>query len=67
MYAQVVNFVILKVKDIAIFAAKMSILLRSWICLPSQLIVRNHVNWHRENLQSDGKKTRKYREFENTI
>ena len=30
----------------------------SWICLPSQfeyVIVTNHVNWHRENVQSDGK------------
>ena len=30
-------------------------------------IVTNHVNWHREYLQSDRKKQGKYREFENEI
>ena len=38
LFAQVVNSLILKVKAIAIFAAKMSI---SWIGLPSQLCVCN--------------------------
>ena len=38
------------------------ILFLSWICPPSLLvyvIVTNHVNWHRENLQSDREKTGK--------
>ena len=47
-FAQVVNSLILKVKDIVIFAAKISNFDRSWISLLSQfsvyVIVTNHVN-----------------------
>ena len=40
LFAEVVNFLILKVKDIAIFAAKFFIFFsRSWIGLPSQFCV----------------------------
>ena len=31
------------------------------------VIVTNHVNWHRENLQSDREKQGQHREFENII
>ena len=41
LFAQVVNSLILKVKDIAIFAMKVSILSRSLIGLPSQFCVCN--------------------------
>ena len=41
MFAQVVNSLILKVEDIAIFAAKISIFSRSWIGLPTQLCICN--------------------------
>ena len=41
LFAQVVNSLILKVKDTAIFAAKVSFV---------YVIVTNDVNWHRENL-----------------
>ena len=61
LYAQIVNSLILKVKDIAIFTAKISILSRSWIGLPSQFCVCNsqfyYVNWHRENLRLDRENT----------
>ena len=63
LFAQVVNSLILKVKDIAIFAAKIS------ICFPEAewvyqhgfvyVIVTNYVNWHRENLQLDKENTGK--------
>ena len=58
-FAQVVNSLILQVKDISIFAANIYILLKmdksatSILCL----IVTNHVNWHRENLRSDRENT----------
>ena len=39
-FAQVVNSLILKAKDIAIFAAKISNFDRIWISLPSQFYVR---------------------------
>ena len=52
-FAHVVNALILKVKDIAIFAATKNLFFsRSWIGLPSQFCVcnsQNYVNWHREN------------------
>ena len=41
LLAQVVNVLILKVKDIAIVAAKKSFFPRSWIGLPSQFCVCN--------------------------
>ena len=41
LFAQVINSLILKVKDIAIFAAKISIFSRSWIGLPSQFCISN--------------------------
>ena len=63
-FAQVGNSLILKVQDISIFAAKISIFLLSWISLPNQICVpgyvifTNHVNyWHRENLWSDRENT----------
>ena len=63
LFAQVVNSLILKVKDTAIFAAKISIFFpRSWIGLPSQfcyVIVTNDVNWYRENLRLDRENTGK--------
>ena len=40
-FAQVVNSLILKVKDISIFAAKIHNFFLSWICLPSQFGVCN--------------------------
>ena len=64
MFAQVVNSLMSKVKDIAIFAAKIS---RSWIGLPSQFCVCNsHKLWK----LAQGKFAvgqGKHREFENTI
>ena len=60
------------VKDIAIFAAEISIFSpRSCIGLPSRFcvcnIVTNYVNWRREYLQLDREKTGKLREYENKI
>ena len=60
-FAQVVNSLILKVKDISIFAMKISpkIFEAEYVYQVSlvYVIVTNHVNWHRGNLQSDrGKK-----------
>ena len=51
------NSLILKIKDIAIFAMKFPNLFLRSVC---QVIFAyetssNHWNWHRENLQSDGK------------
>ena len=51
LFAQVVNSLILKVTDIAIFAAKISI--GSFVCV----IVTNYANWHREKLWSDRENT----------
>ena len=68
MLAQVVNVLILKVKDIAIVAAKKSIFSpRSWIGLPSQFCV---CNTHKLCKLAQGKFAvgqGKHREFENTI
>ena len=41
LFAQVVNALFLKVKDIVIFVAKKSFFPRSWIGLPSQFCVCN--------------------------
>ena len=41
LFAQVVNSLIIKVKDIAIFATKIPIFSRSWTGLPRQFCVRN--------------------------
>ena len=54
LFAEVV---ILKVKNIEIFAVKISIFFveAGYVCQFSfvYVIVKNHVNWHRENLWSD--------------
>ena len=66
LFAQVVNSLILKVEDIAIFAAKKSIFSRSWIGLPTQFCVCNSHKSRKlaqENLRMDRENT----EFENTI
>ena len=61
-FAQVVNSLILKVKEISIFAAKNSQkkFEAGYVFQVSSVyvIVTNHVNWHRENLQSDREKNR---------
>ena len=70
LLAQVVNALILKVKDIAIFAAKkINFFSRSWIGLPSQFCVCN-TNSHKLCKLAQGKFAvgqGKHREFENTI
>ena len=55
-FSQVVTSLILKVKDILIFATKIFFkgCQVSFVCV----IVTNHVNWHRENLQSGREKNR---------
>ena len=67
-FAQVVNSLILKVKDIAIFAAKISIFSpRSWLGLPSQFCICNS---HKLCKLAQGKfavRQGKHRKFENTI
>ena len=55
LVAQVVNSLILKVKDISIFGAKIAGKVCQ-VCLV-YVIVTNHVNWHRENLRSDRENT----------
>ena len=63
-FAQVVNSLILKVKDISVFAAKVSIFLRIWI---RQFCVCNS---HKSRKLAQGKFTvrqGKHREFENAI
>ena len=54
-FAQVVNSLILKVKDICRenfqISFKMDKSAKSVLCI--QLLVTNHVNWHRENLRSN--------------
>ena len=64
LFAQVVNSLILKVKDITIFAVKIPSLFRSWIYLPSQfcicrLILTNHKNSHKEKFAIGKVKTGK--------
>ena len=60
-FAQVVNSLILKVKDISIFAAKnfQFFFGVGQVCQVSfvYVIVTNDVNWHRENLRSDREKS----------
>ena len=67
-FAEVVNALILKVKDIAIFATKKSFCPpRSWIGRPSQFCVCNS---HKLCKLAQGKFVvgqGKHREFENTI
>ena len=50
LFAQVVNYLILKVKDIVIFAVKISSIFQK-LCKFScvYVIVTNYENWHREN------------------
>ena len=64
LFPQVVNCMILTVKDIAIFAARISKkkkkiakLERSAKSVFLYVIVSNYVNWHRENLQLDRENT----------
>ena len=60
LLAQVVNVLILKVKDIAIVPAKKSIFFQTGkVCQVSSVyvILTNYVNWHRENLRSDRENT----------
>ena len=67
LFAQVENFLILQVKDIVIFAAKISIFSRSWIGLPSQFCVCNS---HKLCKLAQGRFVvgqGKHREFENTF
>ena len=68
LLAQVVNVLILKVKDVAIVAAKKNPFSpRSWIGLPSQFCV---CNTHKLCKLAQGKfavRQGKHREFENTI
>ena len=59
-FAQFVNSLNIMMKDISIFATKISNFYLSFKSAKSVLcvgIVTNHVNWHRENLQSDGENT----------
>ena len=60
-FAQVVNSLIPKVKDISIFAVKIPNLFfeAGYVYQVSlvYVIVSNLVNWHRENLPSDREKT----------
>ena len=69
LFAQVVNSLILKVKNIVLFATRfLSFFLEAGYV--SQIsfvyvIVTNHVNWHRENLGSDRENPGSFRmEFE---
>ena len=67
LLAHIVNALILKVKDIAIFAAKNPFFSRSWIGLPSQFCVCNS---HELSKLAQGKFAvgqGKHRESENTI
>ena len=61
LFGQVVNSLILKVKDIAIFAAKISIFFpkldRYGKSVLWYVIVANCVNWHGENLRLDRENT----------
>ena len=66
-FALVVNSLIPKVKDIAIFAAKISIFSRSWIGLPSQFCVCKSYKLAQGKFAIGQGKHRENREFENTI
>ena len=53
-FAQVLNSLILIVKDISIFAVKISPeKIEAGSVSFVYVIVTNHINWHRENLQSN--------------
>ena len=67
LFAQVVNSMMPKVKDIAIFVAKSSIFSRSWIGLPSQFCVCNSYKLWKlaQGIIAVGQG--KHREFENAI
>ena len=67
LLGQVVNVLILKVKDIAIVAAKISIFSRSWIGLPSQFCVCNTHKLCRLAQGQFAVGQGKDRELENTI
>ena len=59
-FAQVLNSLILKLKDISMFAAEIPNFFEAGYVYQVSLvyvIVTNHVNWHRENLQSDRENT----------
>ena len=61
-FAQVVNFPILKVKRYFYICRRHSLFFKAGYVYQVSLvyvIVTNHVNWHRENLQSDREKTGK--------
>ena len=69
-FSQILNSLILKVKEILIFAAKISIFSFFFkVCQVSfmSVIVTNHVNWHRENLRLDREITLKTQGIENEI
>ena len=59
-FAQVVNSLILKVKDVTIFAAKIpQFFFEAGFAYQVSfvyVIVTYHVNWHRENLRSEREK-----------
>ena len=61
LLAQVINDLILKVRDIAIVAAKKSIFFpkAGYVSQVSSVyvILTNDVNWHRENLRSNRENT----------
>ena len=63
LLAQVVNVLILKVKDIAIVATKKSSFFfqKLEVCQVSSVyvILTNYVNWHRKNLRFDRENTGK--------
>ena len=65
--AQVVNALILKVKDIAIFAGGKSIFSRSWIGLPSQFCVCYSHKLRKLAQAKFAVGQGEHREFENTI
>ena len=68
LFAQVVNSLILKVWDIAIFAAEISIFFpRSWIGLPSHFCICNSYKLCKLAQGKFAVGQGKHREFENTI
>ena len=65
LFAEIVNSLIQKVKDIAIFAVYNSyFFLKSWICLPSQFCVRNSHSSHKLAQGKFAVGQEKHREFE---
>ena len=55
LIAQVIHSLILKIKDISLFAANFFFL--SWTCQFGVCNSNKSLNWHRGNLQSDREKT----------